>query len=148
MSKEEILSKNRLIAEFMGWRAIQVGDGYMCHLNGKSYNGTWAHQEKDAWDIICKCKFKYNSSWDLLMPVVEKINSMFFCVTIYSDACRIEPWEDSIPFESLDLLSNFNKQIFIATYYREELNNGAKNLIEAVYKATIEFIKWYNKNKK
>ena len=56
-------------------------------------------------------QLKYHSSWDWLMPIVEKIEQV----------------NEGVPKELINL-SLFS--------YREE-----------VYKAVVEFIKWYNENK-
>ncbi len=82
---------------------------------------------------------KYNTSWNWLMPVVEKIESIDVGeilngkgqgyknqFKIWSNACLIEPSNWGGPLI---------KQICAPTK------------IEAVYKAIVEFIKWYNDNK-
>ena len=72
---------------------------------------------------------KYHSSWDWLMPVVEKIEGEpHLCkVIIETNYCRVE--------------RNSGEHI---------LTMGSQNLTkkEATYKAVVEFIKWYNKQKK
>ena len=66
----------------------------------------------------------YHASWDWLMPVVDKIerikNSDDYEVDIFGNCCDIGG-----RFEAI-----------------------GKTKIEATYKAVIEFIKWYNANKK
>jgi hypothetical protein len=56
MTKKEIEQGNKLIAKFMG---LKIGDAWQV------WNGH-ADYSKDA-------DFEYHSSWDWLMPVVEKI---------------------------------------------------------------------------
>ena len=79
----------------------------------------------------------YHNSWDLLMPVVEKIESMYdidknkFFVEI-STGCSIF----SIKRESF-----FEDESTIC------LTRYADTKLEATHCAIIEFIKWYNKNK-
>lgn len=133
---------NKLIAEFMGFVSTNT---------------------EEVWDTIPYCdkledltigipcsvpiteELYFNKSWDWLMPVVEKISALYFDVIIYSDACRIDTWEDSIPVDALVLIDKFEKEIYIATYYKSTSKIGANTLIEAVYKAIVEFIEWYNK---
>lgn len=61
----DILEANKLIHEFMGWRWFD-----------KRYPRNHGIGAPEAWegtnDIIIQ-KAKYHSSWDWLMPVVEKI---------------------------------------------------------------------------
>ena len=69
-------------------------------------------------------KLKYNSSWDWLMPVVEKIHSMGIQVEISIKRCMIHGLYDGKIIDQ-----NWSK---------------ATPLIEIVYKACVEFIKGYN----
>ena len=76
---------------------------------------------------------EYHTSWDWLMPVVEKI--------------------EDIREETRPECSRFNvciEQSFvfiIETYTSEEFKMQDSNTkIEATYNAVVEFIKWYNKN--
>jgi len=69
---------------------------------------------------------QYHQSWNELMPVVEKINTIEnyrFSVKIHYCLSRVET-------DLLELIS-------------DEQGNDT---IEATYKAVVEFIKWYNKN--
>lgn len=70
-------------------------------------------------------EFKFNASWEWLMPVVEKIENLNInCrVRIESSSCKITNYQ----------------------YYNIEVAN---NKIDATYKAVIEFINWYNKQGK
>lgn len=75
---------------------------------------------------------KYHTSWDWLMPVVEKIENIL-----------------------LSTDNSFNVTIGCGIYctiqdaYGEliDINTCEPTKIEATYKAVVEFIKWYNKNK-
>jgi hypothetical protein len=83
--------------------------------------------------------YQYEKSWDLLMPVVEKIETpvvskgkMIWAaadVEILYKACRIsyEPDEES---------GDTNEETKIQAH--------GKTKHEAVYKAVYQFIKWYN----
>lgn len=68
---------------------------------------------------------QYHSSWDWLMPVVEKIESLGFCVYIQNDACWIKPGRPRLKYSD------------------SELSNEGKK--EAVFKICFRFIQWYNK---
>ena len=71
--------------------------------------------------------YNYEKSWDWLMPVVERIDSRTPYdprVTIEHNWCSIK-----VPDGRFDI----------------EIIGSSR--IEATYKAVVEFIKWYNKNK-
>ena len=81
--------------------------------------------------------WEYHKSWDALMPVVEKIESIEdsnlpylsysqnnFCVSIRNGFCEII---------SGDFLMDF-----------DEFSRHSGTKIEATYNAVVEFIKWYN----
>lgn len=95
---------NKLIAEFMGYK--------------KSIANTWFKDKK----IVQSSSFKYDSDWNWLMEVVERINNTGrFEVVIQKGFCYVSD-------ESNELT----------------LSCPASNTLEAVYQAVVEFIKWYN----
>lgn len=111
---------NKLIAEFMG----NVGRNAL------------AHEFQSSMGLPKKY---YHTSWDWLMPVVEKINK----------------W--GVKTEMSNKISTTNDKwvFFKITYYAERLQNGkhiiraeGDNYIQATHKAVVEFIKWYNKQSK
>lgn len=65
----------------------------------------------------------YHNDWNLLMPVVEKIETLGFNVNIVSIWCDVERKTMKV-----DLIT--------------EADGETK--IQATYKAVVEFIKWYN----
>ena len=95
-TEKEISKSNKLIAEFMG-KPIP--------LQAK-------HGDMNFW--------KYNSSWDWLMPVISKIQEDVLYIKYIN--------------ESTNILAE--RGIIINPKY-----------IETTYSDVIEFIKWYNKNK-
>lgn len=115
---------NRLIAEFMGF-GLDEKEG----LHWIDTDEKFGHETSEL---------KYDSSWDWLMPVVEKIEKTeiegdFPVVTISQGLCEAEN------------VGGFNM------WLREERNlypyfQGTK--IEATYQFVVEFIKWYNQQKK
>ena len=111
MTREEIDKNNKLIAEFMG--------GKLKWLNkiDSSYVSGYANI----------AGLKFHKSWDWLMPVVEKIESLNINeipieVHIHSNDCLIS----DIEHNSIGELSSL----------------GSK--IKSVYECVVEFIKWYN----
>lgn len=106
---------NRLIAELMGFRYE-----HNVHLGGSSsrfykIGGTF----DDSFPYA-----KYHSSWDWLMPVVEKIEAMgyAFNITYTTVSIMLNPYE-RIVYQVSD------------------------TKLEAIYQAILSFITFYNKNK-
>lgn len=100
MKEIGIIEGNKLIAEFMEWEISGPGfaSGYVNPHN------TYCHFED----------LKFHSSWDWLMPVVEK------CLTI-----SVESEEYEIHYAFIhDALWSIN--------------------IKSVFDEVVEFIKWYN----
>jgi len=123
-----IQENNKLIAEFMGLTIIT--------------------DEISWFDTNYKALKKYNEFWGNLMPVVEKIEELDLKEQYYS-------WEDeegkNYNFEgfSVDIEGNscyiwLNWSLDPAKLISQATE---KTKIEAVYKAVLGFIEWYNKNK-
>lgn len=113
MTPEEIVESNKLIAEFM---ALQK--------NATEYYIT-------AKGAVALGELEYHSSWNDLMPVVEKIEALkfeddlSFAVEIHRNGCRItRSW------------TTVDKPDF--GWHQ----TGAK--MHSTWKAVVEFIKWYN----
>lgn len=114
---------NELIAEFMGAvvaKEVWGGSG--------SFHRIWniKHPVNNSDCVYDGVGMKYATSWDWLMPVVEKIestelqNSFFPCIKIVGNAVAFDTGGDYI-------------------YHK---NSASK--IENVYKAVVDFIKFYN----
>jgi hypothetical protein len=123
---------NKLIAEFMGGKLSPhspnlinmpqtIGDAKIHCVKGSELlpNGTYS---------LCYLhELKYHSSWDWLMSVVEKIES-------------VQAWHVEISTDSCTIHNGLLKEPIFETYM--------KTKIEATYNAVVEFIQWYNKEKK
>lgn len=116
MSSSEILEGNRLIAGFNGMYCLNE---YARHKGGT---------------VMFYQDMRYHSSWEWIMPVVEKIESIKdpnecerFYVSIVGERCIIR---DSL--KSLDIVCD----------------NECITKIGAVFKSVVEFIKWYNQQSK
>ena len=109
-------TENKLIAEFMGVNIITIDDVR------KNKNPYFSSADGYLEDDI-----KYNSSWDWLMPVVEKIENFGFEFFIVEDRVKIAHNTD----HSIDVIIDFT-------------SGRGKN--ETAYQAVVEFIKWYNEN--
>ena len=108
---------NKLIAEFM---EFNINDGFVV----TDYNDEFLRDKKGTWEDV-----KYHSSWDWLMPVVEKIESLSCNVNIINKYCQIIRFEGGAP--------RFQKSI-----------TDSQTKIENTWLAVVEFIKWYNQTKK
>jgi len=112
---------NKLIAEYMQY-------GYEPNF-GKGYyvpddtNGP-------ARSFVVESKLKFHSSWDWLMPVVEKIDSLGYETEIlsYNDV------KDSSRINQCVILQNNNVIV----------RPDAKTKIEATWQAVVDFIQWHN----
>ena len=69
-----------------------------------------------------KMAMNFNSNWNLLMEVVEKIEMLGFIFSIKKNWAKITK----------------DKTVIVVRWEED------KNKIEAVYNASLEFIKWYN----
>lgn len=119
-----IEKSNKLIAEFMGIKTYRGGKGI-----GKGqifYRGANPNHFKS----VSQNTLHYHSSWDWLMPVVEKIEGL--------------GWEVQIGYhlyaKESEILVHDSGDSHHWTY-----RNSSK--IQAVYEAVIEFIKFYNEQK-
>jgi hypothetical protein len=119
---------NKLIAEFMGYRQANCNNGKAWNTDDRYLHKTLPIQGR----LITKeCEYlKFNSSWDWLMPVIEKIEKMGYDSLISNFQAHIT--------KSSRTYSN----IFIGNAQNAELTK-----LKATYKMVVEFIKWYNKQK-
>jgi len=121
--EKSIVDGNRLIAEFMGGELMEDRRGNVYWFKNH-------HHVLVAHKAINVFAFKYHSSWDWLMPVVEKIERNGFIVEMWlslGKGCRIfrPNYEPSISF-----------------------SNESNSMIEAVYLTAAEAIEWYNSQSK
>lgn len=126
MKEQEIIEGNKLIAEFMG--ASFHEDTPMIlkkHVVSPAGNA-----------IKCADKLRYNSSWDWLMPVVEKIANL-------DNVCAFR-----IGYSGMVNLGMRSKYVVsqIDDWIDREFasNSGQQTLIECTYQSVVDFIKWYN----
>jgi hypothetical protein len=146
MYNSEIEKTNISIALFMGFELAPI-------------NKKLRTFEIDGHFYLSK-QLKFNSSWEWLMPVVEKINTLK---------------AHNPDGKELSLMSTLTVNMVVCGYYREArcsiighithcytltiphsykkvdlpsiFVHGKKTLIESVYEAVIKFIEWYETNK-
>lgn len=122
MTQEEQLQNNRLIAEFRGAKFMDCGGGIHIAEVGRDFCPTGA-TSVDLWGL------KYHTSWNWLMPVVEKIDQILpddSFVLIEYNRCIIPVLEAEEPFD-IDFVCNTR--------------------LEATYRAAVEFIRWHSEEK-
>ena len=140
MGQNKIIEGNKLIAEFMKnpckiWEdpdPVLNTDYHCTHLERKgvgiftvTYN--FGFSEADAFqEELTDSIPPYNFSWDWLMPVVEKIESLGYDFSI--DNCYVRIWDGG----QSDFEMTFSEPTKLLT----------------TYFAVIEFIKWYNNERK
>ena len=132
ISREEIIESNKLIAKFMGAK-------YIYHPDYVSTKHWFKFPERKS--EVRDNELRYHSSWDSLMPVVEKIEMSPVKRTEYiggnSDYCNLKTIWSSLSKECYaKFQSETDDKIFSSA--------SSENKIEAVWEAVIEFIKWYN----
>lgn len=85
---------------------------------------------------------KFHSSWDWFMPVKEKIVSLGFVFKLVSTPTISGRWIIHTVTISKDSLSDIT-----ICKIESDYANGEKD-ISVAFKAIVEFIKWYNSQKK
>jgi len=122
---------NILIAKFMGFREPKTKkEGY---TPPKGFP-----PDPDPYEGYDPTQLAFNKSFDWLMPVIDKIESYQFSVTMISSGCGIKQWEDCLDKENFDL--DFHE---IWTWGGHCIQSTR---LEAIYNSIIEFIKWQNEN--
>lgn len=112
------IKNNKLIAEFMGYEVIDDGiSQHIYYIAQPLVNGR--RNVNAGTKCVIQITNLYNTSWDWLMGVVEKIKSDEFFEPIAADGVA-----------------------YVMDLAIDEALATAK--IERVYSAVIEFIIWYN----
>jgi exonuclease I len=115
---------NKLLAEFLGNSTDEYGadvfvpNQLMFNRNAECMQGIFQFNE---------CYF--DTDWNWLMEIVEKIESLKHCqIDISLNWCRIGYKDTLFNYDSRNYFKGLTK-------------------IEAVYNACVEFVKWYNEQK-
>ena len=117
------MENNKLIAEFMGFQKTNVG-WYDSEETMPSLSNTYDSNTFDEHELA------FHTSWDWLMPVVEKIEHKIepeVRVLIYED--EVEIWQKTEP--------KWTELVNVQANGDGKLSN--------TYKAVVEFINQYNK---
>lgn len=112
ITEKQKIEGNTAIALFDGW-----------DLHPEKSDLIW--KSESTMRLISSCD--YHDSWDWLMPVVEKIESLRFTSLVIADKrCSI---------------------LNIDTGFLADIKDEADTKIEAVWLAVVAFCKWYNEQK-
>lgn len=117
------MNDNKLIAEFMGYPPMTdaVDDRTIAYdVGGSVMNINNTHNENDD-NVFHPDDMKFHTSWDWLMPVVEKIESLGYWVNRNDGDITI---------------SNKSDMVVVTP-----MSSGG---IDMMYKAVVEFIKEVN----
>lgn len=123
MNTQEIIENNKLIAEFMGLK-FKEDEQYVKELKEMRSEGIFFEQGHMLSEL------KYHTSWEWLMPVVERIEEMGFSTQVNTIGRQHQITKFEIFSGGADVL-----------------NRISKSKKEATYKAVVGFIQWYNQNK-
>lgn len=156
MTEQEIIEGLPLIAGFMDFKATPTGFGrdYKVSMNGKVLVSRYrlpdeveeSNAHKYFLELYCNTKntghFKFHTSLDWLMPVVEKAKSA--AEELWQSKEEVEPLKLNI-----DIWDNEVKWIDTETGWYPFQNYSEKDgtIIENVWNALVAFIQWYNQNK-
>ncbi len=150
MTTEEVLEKNKLIAEFMEIQEFAEQDirpqgdlisweTYYYYCKNEFFVTKWFKTPALSFDYFVQ-NSKYHTNWQWLIPVVEKIESIhddfhgYFGVHITSNSCAIQG-------------TKLNTSIENPHYaYFAEWHGTTK--IEATYIAVVNWIRWWNQKQK
>ena len=124
---------NKLIAEFMGITGF-------AHPSTKGSGDMTFKTFMNPNSIKPLNELKFHSSWDWLMPVVEKIQEETF-----DNSFKIGNGWVAVKHYYSESLYSEKEQGSYERYY--DIKKDVSTLDNA-YKAVVEFIKWYNENDK
>ena len=139
---------NELIAEFMN---LEKGDIVTC-VDGSNMCRTWEEQGYLYHGVnhsVSGLRYKY--SWDWLIPVVEKIESLSWGIEVEDNSktqkhaitIEVEILLNSCTIEVISYLQGDRGISDVSTLV--VISQTGKTKRETVYNTVIEFIKYYNK---
>jgi len=109
------MKDNKLIAEFMGWKR---------GTNEETNTNQFFLAQPDNWYLKDESELQFHSSWDWLMPVVDKCTQIGFRDTDTDDNPLYELWD---------------------RLFCDNMGQFVGNHIDEVYNSVVEFIKEQNK---
>jgi len=132
----DIVEGNKLIAEFMG---IRFNNGNAYDSNGNTYMRFRSWNNDMARNEFFRLNKLYHNSWDWLMPVMDKIESLKFWTKIGGHTSFGKHYKQCCIKKQVP-----NSDSGYIYEYEGEWNLSK---LDAVYNAVVVFIQWYNENK-
>lgn len=131
MEIEKIKKYNELIARFMKYKSKKIKYTDFKILSFKI--PFLVDIDNDG--FIYSHMLKFNTSWDWLMPVIERIEFLDYDTIIFRNRVN----------EENNLSYGFHIKKYNTAYVEAIIKEWGDTKIETVYKGVIKFIKWYNK---
>jgi len=133
--KLEILEDKSLVAQFMGAKVEKPYSDYD-DISGSMFYYSKEYPSPHIFLNVPLSGIKYDSCFSWLMPVIEKI-------------AKLKLYDDSeLEFSAYPItFGRFDDGLFMFRLNNFPLHT-ATTLIEAAYEGVVEFILWYNTNKK
>lgn len=130
MTNEEIVEGDKLIIKFIGYKYRNSSKVWCIYPYDDS-----SYLRSLGW---VKCDdLKFHSSWDWLMPVIEKIEKEY--PVLLSIKNKISTFDNTWHICKIEFFSEITGNFQI-------IKEGVTK-IKSVWLAVIEFIKWYNSQK-
>ena len=128
---------NILIAKFMGEKLPYINNQgrFECMVEGAGLISS-----TNAEDLYRFLRYNYNTDWNRLMQVVEKIESLGYR-TLTENGCFMIT---KSKLNSFDVRSKDDYNTIFSDNY--EINHYGGSKKENVYNACVEFVKWHNEN--
>ena len=130
---KNIVENNKLIAEFMGVFDKILSTGNIHSWSDAPFYYTTEDTKEKVIKNICKYS-KYDSDWNWLMKVVDKIESF-----VLNDG---NSFNVTIGATNYCVIQDSYGEIY------ENIEDSEETKLLTVYKAIIKFIKWYNEQNK
>ena len=129
MKNSTTIEEQKILAEFVGSKTQDVSSVESIPRVDYFIEGIgWVREDN----------LKFNSSWDWLMSVVEKIESISF-----GKFTGFNMGSSKISASFMGFLKEVNEEGLILEPIIKP--QKGKDRFECTYKAVVEFVKWYNK---
>lgn len=125
MGLDNSFTNEKIIAPFMDYVYVRHDDFTGC---GNLYRKK-DDSKREMWSV----QFAYSTSWDQLMPVIEKIESMGYSFVYLKETKKVHIVNDSKQFKS---------------DYVTPMYGQGETKIEAYYNAVVNFITEYKNESK
>jgi hypothetical protein len=133
------MNNNQLIAEFMGYQNVRGPKEYPLYKIPEHAYEVYDYEQSSIVDTFSTFfdDMQFKTSWNWIMPVVEKIESLETIDKDFKDA--VQCWRVEIFAEWCCI--KYASNIYGWTDFIEE---KGENKMEALYSAVIKFIEAYN----